>query len=672
MCGIAGLINFETGLTSVDEILTMSRLIRHRGPDDVGFILGNTHTGDFSLWGGADTPSETFLYPSPYCPVARLEENLTAHNGYNMALLNRRLAIVDLTSGGHQPLCNEDGTLWIVYNGEIYNLPELRSELETRGHQFHSHSDTEMILHAYEEWGQNCLTRFNGMWAFVIWDTRQHRLFVARDRTGIKPLYYWQTKERIAFSSEIKVLLALGAAPVANPQAVFDYLAGNLTDHGSATFFQAIHSLAPAHAMSVDLRTGQQTQSVYWQIDPQRRLDYPSEGDYVEQFRSLFEDAVRVHLLSDRPVGTCLSGGLDSSSIVAMIARLIGQGGLHVVGMEKKQKTFSARYRDFSQDEGRFIQSVIDAFDVDPFMTYPTFAGLQEEWQTLFYHQEEPFGSSSIFAQWHVFRLARQQGVTVTLDGQGGDELLAGYLGVFPFFFVEQLMHRQFRTFLTEMQAHIQLHNSSLTNELRNIATNLAPVEWKLARKVQALAGQAWLRPDFSTAMTRQAVSRWNGMAPTLSRFRAHALSTLTCDPLPSLLRFADRNSMAHSIESRVPFLDYRLIEFCFALPLAQKIRKGETKSILRQAMRGILPEEVRSRHDKIGFATPQDAWLRQMGGWIGEVFASDSFRLQPYINTAELQRLLKEHVAGCQSHTAVLWRCLAVELWRRAMKVNV
>ncbi|MCX7670005.1 MAG: asparagine synthase C-terminal domain-containing protein, partial [Anaerolineae bacterium] len=397
--------------------------------------------------------------------------------------------------------------------------------------------------------------------------------------------------------------------------------------------------------------------------------------------RELFEDAVRRHLISDVPVGTCLSGGLDSSAVVGVINRLIRERGLHVVGMEARQKTFSARYADARHDEGRFIEAVVAEAGVDGRMIYPSPTDLRDGWQSLMHHLEEPFGSTSIFAQWNVFKLARQAGVKVTLDGQGGDELLAGYLGFFPFYFADLAAGPRWRRLIRELRGHSALHGADPRREVRYILSNLLPERWRLGLKGRALAQQPWLAADF-VARHAPATDRlgppgprtktiWRAPANAGSRLARGLYRGLAFDPLPSLLRFDDRNSMAHSIESRVPFLDYRLIEFCFALPPEQKIRDGATKYILREAMRGIIPERVRTRHDKIGFSTPQDTWLRaELAPWLREVFTSAGFRQRPYWTPEVVLDMLDQHGRGAADHNAVLWRCLAVELWHQVWSV--
>lgn len=670
MCGIVGLIHFDGRSVDAAALLAMAAAIRHRGPDDVGYILGAAADGRHAIFGGDDTPAAVFGYPLPYAPTERLTAAATAAASYSLGLANRRLAIVDLTPTGHQPMCNEDRTLWIVYNGELYNADDLRAELSGLGHRFVSHSDTEVILHAYEAWGEGCPARFNGMWAFALWDIPRRRLFFSRDRVGIKPLYLWQETGRFAFASEIKALLALGIPRRANEAAVYDFLAANLSDHTEETFFVGIRALPPAHSLLLDLTTGRAVPRRYWQLDPTRQLRLASDAAYADAFRELFEDAVRRHLISDAPVGTCLSGGLDSSAVVGVINRLIRERGLRVVGMETRQKTFSARYADARHDEGRFIEAVVADAGVDGRMIYPAAADLRARWRELFYHLEEPFGSTSIFAQWNVFELAEQSAVKVTLDGQGGDELLAGYLGFFPFYFADLAAGLHWRRLVAELDRHCALHGVAPRQEWRNLVSNLLPEGWRLGLKRRGLAQQPWLAPEFG-ARQAAAAQRWRAPALAGSHLARGLYRSLAFDPLPSLLRFDDRNSMAHSIESRVPFLDYRLIEFCFALPAEQKIRDGVTKYILRQALRGIIPERVRTRHDKIGFSTPQDAWLAgELAPWLREVFTSAQFRGRPYWRPDVVLELLDRHVAGAGDHSAVLWRCLAVELWHRALDV--
>jgi asparagine synthase (glutamine-hydrolysing) len=658
-------------MTDTRSLRTMAQSIRHRGPDDAGYLFGNPQTGQYVLYGDEDTPEEVFHHPFPYAPFEMLPPCEVPLQGCTLALANRRLSIVDIGPSGHQPMCNEDCSAWIVYNGEIYNAGNLREQLSARGHRFCSATDTEVVLHAYEEWGTDCLNRFNGMWAFAIWDVSLRQIFLSRDRTGIKPLYLWQDRDRFAFASEIKALLALDIPRQPNLSILCDFVSSNLTDHTEETFFQGISHLPQASALTINLVTGQTRRWRYWDLDPQQSLSFKTDRDYAESFLNLFEDAIRLHLISDVPVGTCLSGGLDSSAVACAINHMRGKHGLHVVGMESSQKVFSARWDDPRHDEGRHILSVVNRGGIEPHDVYPSPEDLRENWTTVFHQLEEPPPSASFFAQWTVFRLAKAQRVRVTLDGQGGDELLAGYLGFFPYHFVDLARNLRWGTFLAEISAYGSLYRVPLYQALRNVLSNLALPSLKASVKGQILRLKPWLSREFVRVPGR----RMERVPPSCPRWPS-ALSrelyrSLTITPLPTLLRFDDRNSMAHSIESRVPFLDYRLIEFCFALPSDQKIRQGVTKYVLREAMQSSLPADILARHDKIGFTTPQDRWLQgPLAPWLREVFNSPEFQRRPYFNHARVLNMLDKHTAGTKHYTTELWQCLAIELWHRAMEV--
>ena len=385
MCGIAGQYCLDGKEPDKKLLSVMSERLAHRGPDGEG-----------------------------------------THIRGPIAFAHRRLAIIDLSDEGLQPMTNEDGTLWLVFNGEIYNFVELRQELIKKGHIFHSKSDTEVILHAYEEWGHNCLTRFNGMWAFALWDDPRQELFCARDRFGIKPFYYALTGDSFLFASEIKALLAhpaVGTKP--DDVTLGTYLAWGVLDHSERTMFDGIFQLRPAHAMVVT-KNGTQQPFRYWdgKVNAEIRSTVP-DAEVASKLRSLLHDATRIHLRSDVAVGTCLSGGIDSSALTSIINGLIREETLSSVGT--RQKTFSVVFSDERFDESRYIDEVITATAVDAHRTEPSPEKLWDDIDRLVYMQDEPFGSLSIYAQYCVMRLAHEQ-VKVVLDGQGADELLAGYL----------------------------------------------------------------------------------------------------------------------------------------------------------------------------------------------------------------------------------------------------
>ncbi|MDD4137697.1 MAG: asparagine synthase (glutamine-hydrolyzing), partial [Methanoregula sp.] len=426
MCGIAGQFCLDGKAPDTQLLAAMSERLTHRGPDGEGTkICGST------------------------------------------GLVHRRLAIIDLSDEGLQPMTNEDGTLWLIFNGEIYNYVELREDLIQSGHRFHSRSDTEVILHAYEEWGTACLARFNGMWAFALWDGKEQKLFCARDRLGIKPFYYTQACGSFLFASEIKALLAhpdTGKRP--DDSALGTYLAWGVLDHSGRTMFDGISQLEPAHAMVVTA-AGPEQPFRYWdvKVNPAIRSDVKDE-EAASRLLAILRDATRIHLRSDVAVGTCLSGGIDSSTLTVLINDLIRDEAPASVGA--RQKTFSAVFTDTRFDESRYIDEIVAATGVDAHRVEPTPEQLWDDIDRLVYIQDEPFGSLSIYAQYCVMRLA-QKNVKVVLDGQGADELLAGYIA-YQGSYISTLI-RSFRwwTALSEITGGLGHHGGFFRSAFRQI-----------------------------------------------------------------------------------------------------------------------------------------------------------------------------------------------------------
>jgi asparagine synthase (glutamine-hydrolysing) len=610
VCGICGIA--VAGTANPGAVATMSDALRHRGPD----AHGRTAVG----------------------PVV---------------LDARRLAIIDLEHGD-QPIATEEGAVTVAQNGEIYNHAELRRELEARGHAFRSHTDTEVVVHAYEEWGEECFHRFNGMWALALWDARRRLLVCCRDRYGIKPLVFAQTPRAFAFASEIKALLTLGLVePAANDTVVYDYLAHGFVDRTADTFFRGVQSLPAGHLLRVT--AGGEATPVRWYEVP---VGKESAAGAEERFAELFSDATHLRLVSDVPVGTCLSGGLDSTAIVCTVAELMRGGA--TLGGASVQKTFSARYPDDpSVDEGRYIAVVARESGAETHDVVPSGSELVTDLDRLLWHQEEPFGSTSIYAQWCVYRLARAEGVTVTLDGQGGDEVVGGYPQQLSPFLTQLVRSGRLRDWRREAGA-----NASAVALAR---TALRAGLWSLPGAVQRPLQQAKaLRryPDWLNRRSEVAPRYASTLATTRAgdKFAAQMLHDLTVG-LPALLRYADRNSMAHSIEARLPFLDHRLVELCFSLPPETRIENGRTKALLRNALRDRIPGEVLARRDKIGFATPESEWLRDL---IPDVLSSRSFAERGYVKPERLAPLLQANERGDVAATGALWRCVNLELWLR------
>jgi len=656
VCGIAGIFNLDGQPISVQQLRRMADLLRHRGPDDEGYALFNTRSGQATHYKGPDSPQALDL------PDIRTAEPSNA----DLGLAERRLAILDLSPSGHTPMRSADGQLTICFNGEIYNYVELRAELAALGHAFRSTGDTEVLLAAYQEWGERCVERFNGMWAFAIWDGRRGQLFCSRDRFGVKPFYYVKTKTQFAFASEPKALWASGLiAPKPNEIILQDFLAGYEASTLDATMFEGIAQLPAGHCLSVtpdEFRIWR-----YWSLPINTEFG-PRTFDMTQAvtLREKLTDAVRLRLRADVPVGTCLSGGLDSSAIVVLTNQLLQHDHgipIHLIGSQ--QKTFTAAYEDPIADERYFAAQVVQQTQAAWHLTFPSAEKLQAELETFIWHHDEPPITTSMYAQWDVMRLAHQHGVKVLLDGQGSDELLAGYLP-FDIHLAQALTNGHWGMFWRELQATARVGSRSIMQVLSRLAGRLLPQAW-----------QAWLQKHRPARMLGLDQSVVDG---AIARHQAHFdaatqrnlprhLAQLATYNLPRLLRAEDRSSMAFSIEARTPFLDVRLAEYVSQLPANARMREGWSKYVLRRAMEEVLPAEVVWRRDKKGFVTPEGRWLHQMHPMLQELFC-DSPRLSPWLRLGELQRILEDkQTFQNTTAAATLWRIMAAELWLRMIE---
>ncbi|MDD5173068.1 MAG: asparagine synthase (glutamine-hydrolyzing) [Patescibacteria group bacterium] len=612
MCGIAGIINLDQKPVDEKKVEKMIKIIKYRGPDDEGYYI----------------------------------------NG-SVGLGHCRLSIIDLSKAGHQPMTNVSRDLWMVYNGEIYNYLELREKLKKIGYQFKSNTDTEVIIYAYKEWGEKCLEKFNGMWAFAIWDDKKQRLFCARDRFGIKPFYYYLDDKKFIFASEIKAILENNDIKrLPNDRLIYDYLVYDQEEHTDKTFFKGIFKLPPGRYLLI--KNKKLEIKTWWQLNP-KPLKLKKETDYQEKFHRLLNDSIKLRLRSDVPIGTCLSGGLDSSSIVCIVNKLMKQDG-----ETNKKTTFTSCYNNQPAiDEREYVEEIVKKIGVKKNYIFPAIEDLQKNLNRLVWHQEEPFSSLSIYAQWAVMERGKEKKVKVILDGQGGDEVLLGYERYYVYFLLRLI--KEFRFIRMIKEANQIIKNSKLNffqffkyflyfsaPKIRSIYLN------KRAKKI--------LNKNFLKSKKEKTSSIHSKRPTDLQLLQKLEITRLN---LPNLLKYEDKNSSAFSIEARTPFLDYRLVEFAFNLPYDLKIKNGWSKYLLRKSMKNILPEKIRWRKNKIGFEVPQKAWLTTIKTEIKKIF-SQEIHASKYLNRYQILKCVENN----NFDDRILWRALNLELWMRIFKL--
>lgn len=576
MCGICGIIKYNKAVDT-DQLLAMTRVLRHRGPDDEGFILGDINKNIIKSFHHDETIDSIKLR------TPRLINDFNADLGFGF----RRLSILDLSENGHQPMQFEDAGLWIVYNGEIYNYLEIREELRAKGYEFKSNTDTEVILKSYHEWGEACVQRFNGMWAFAIWDSNSRKLFCSRDRFGIKPFYYnHKPGTHFIFASEIKsILQVISSEP--DKQTLYDSFSHGYSDHNDRTFFEDVKQLRGGH--NLILQNGKLSIYRFFRIDRQSCTD--SFETAREKIRELLIDAVRIRLRSDVPLGYALSGGIDSSSIVGIAAKL----------NSGSNNTFSMIYPGENVDESFFINKVIEKTGVNHHFVSPTPEDFLKDLNSFIWHQEEPFIGTSYFGEFKLRELIRENNVTVSLEGQGADEIITGYTSLLLPYFFDLLSKFKLTTLLNEHK-----HFSHYTGSLKQIIKAYL-AKSKKASSEHLFRKYPYLHRDYFEGITDHSDEFERFNSGSFLNDTLHEMLIYTS--IPQQLVRADKNSMAFSVECRFPFLDYRVVEYAMNLPYTYKTGNGLTKYILREAMRDLLPSDVYERKDKIGFAIPNNGF---------------------------------------------------------------
>ncbi|MCJ7531197.1 MAG: asparagine synthase (glutamine-hydrolyzing) [Anaerolineales bacterium] len=650
MCGITGYYNVKGIVQEIINLKDANDIVSHRGPDGSGFAFFDTRI-----------PQRAKLVCKDRFPQAGEIGSATLGFGH------RRLAIIDLTDTGFQPMTCDDGMLWITYNGEVYNYIELRAELEKRGHTFRSSSDTEVILHAYQEWGDDCVNHFNGMWAFALADLQTRRVFCSRDRFGVKPFQYYFDGEHFIFASEIKQILVFPVAPKrVNKRAVYEYLAYGAVEHYEETFFEGIHHLMPGHTLNFDLNTHTLQIKKFYQ--PQLEINRSiTLNEAALEFRRLLTDSVRLRLRSDVEVGSCLSGGLDSSSIVCLMRRLLDEEGKTDI-----QHTFSSHFEEEEANEIEYMQEIIRTAGVREHFIHPTPEEFLKEMGSIVWHQDEPFGSTSVFAQWSVFKLTHEHGIKVMLDGQGADEMLGGYIGYVLTMLQELRAKRKVLSLAWETWQIGRLHGRALPplakkgwiNRImrligfRSESAPYPPTDWIDPSLVEKYSIQS---PFFAN----QQIKPYDELELLNNTLYQHTF----VNNLQQLLKNEDRDSMAFSVESRLPFLDYRLVEFIFSLPSDFKIRDGLTKRVLRESMRGVIPEKIRRRVSKLGFATPETTWQRTILRPLIEQAINDE-ALRGFI-LPEKARGYHDYITQHNLRDFTAWRWLNLSLWLKTYHLS-
>lgn len=632
----------------------MTSSVRHRGPDDEGYVFFGNDNG-LIVAGGTDTPQKVYHSQHQYSPKHPWQA--VSGQAFNVALGHRRLSILDLSPAGHQPMCSDEQRFWITYNGEIYNFLEIRAELEGLGHCFTTGSDTEVILKAYQAWGIDAFNHFNGMFAFVIFDRLKRTVIAVRDRFGVKPLYYWISPQgSIAFASEIKQFTQLaGWKPAMNGQRVYDFLNWGIMDHTSETCFAGVHQLRGGEYVTFSLDKFPNT------LQPKRwytLVPKPFQGSLQEagkRFGELLESSVQLRLRADVDIGSCLSGGLDSSSIVCVANHLLRHREASA-----RQKTFSACSEVKRFDERSFIESVVSATGVEAHYTYPNLEHLFDDCRDVIWHQDEPFASTSIYAQWLVFKLSKEQGVKVMLDGQGADEHLAGYHGFFGNRFYDLFKTLRWHTLFNELKSSKTMHQG--LNPLPSLLGKLVP--GFLNQPLRRIMGKSATKPDWLNLDLLKAEDCSPNFNCNHKTVLDQSLQQLTYTSLPMLLHWEDRDSMAHSIESRTPFLDYRLVEFSLGLSSDHKISEGWTKRVLRESMKGILPEDIRIRIDKLGFVTAEEDWLKRQNPQRFQQALHEAIEKSKGILRPSSKMIVEEMIQGKRPFSFLPWRLIILGYW--------
>jgi asparagine synthase (glutamine-hydrolysing) len=606
MCGISLIVNKENLPVSPDLIEAMNTKIIHRGPDHGGYYLGK-----------------------------------------NFALGHRRLSIIDISEHAFQPMHYMDKYV-LIYNGEIYNYIEIREELIAAGYKFISTSDTEVILASYDKWGEDCVSRFNGMWAFVLHDKAANTLFCSRDRFGIKPFNYTSLPDKFLIASEIKQFTVFpDFMPRLNYEETWNYLVNSHLNTGKNTLFENVNVLSPGCNLSYDLTKNSYSIKQYYSIENTKKLKPASFKESAQQFKSLFNTAIKIRLRSDVEVGACLSGGIDSSSIVSTLK-------------EQKVENLRAISVCFAEDElneKAYMDIILKKTGYTQIEIWPDMSELitLDLLSKIVYHQDQPILSGSHFAEFKLFEAAHKNNIKVMLDGQGADEFIAGYINLFYKRFSELLRKSQFLKLLREISAYTKKHNKSL---FKTLLSTFYIVLFSKKNNNKQFIGKEFYKKYYKQEKETTSVNE-------------ESLEQILRTSIPYQLHSEDRNSMMNSTESRLPFFDFDLIDFIYSLPDDFKIRNGETKAILREAMKNTLPQEILNRHDKIGFAAPDETFIRKYSKTIREHIA-ETITTTKGIISPDLLGYYDQFVKKEKNYDPIIFRVFIFNIWLKTFNIQL
>lgn len=601
MCGISGILSKNGQLINKDQLRAMNDCISHRGPDGDGFYFDTT-----------------------------------------VGFGHRRLSILDLSELGAQPMhFGPDYTL--TYNGEVYNYIEIRETLKQKGYSFKSGSDTEVILAAYQEWGTNCVQHFNGMWGFALHDKKKNIVFISRDRFGVKPVYYYDNENVFVFGSEIRQLLTKLPERKVNKQILFDYLYLGYHHHTSETFFEGIHSLDPGHQIVFDLKTGTYTISQWYFFKQDERIKKLSFSEAQKLFEETLDRAIHLRLRSDVKVGTCLSGGLDSSYIATVAAQAYNKAA------KDKFTAITAKSIEQENDETIFAKMVVERANLDWKVTHPQREDFGRVVEEVIETQEEPFGGPSIIMQYFVMEKAKKEGCIVLLDGQGGDEALLGYDRYYAAYLNQQ------KGFIRKIKAYLEItRNSKLSIKelfLYTLYFNKAYV-----RALRQLRRNNFIKPEFKSYLNKKLLKEISNAGKNIDDLQKLEITKIQ---LQKLLKYEDRNSMRFSIETRVPFVDYNVMELSLSLPFDFKVHEGWSKYILRKSTANKLPKEIAWRPVKIGFEAPKKWFMSKEA--LNQTIRESEF-LSAFVNKDKISKDLDD---------TTLWRMYNLAVWAKKFNVH-